>query len=193
MPWDAAFEAAPAGTDNASTVDDSIQELKEEIRTRMDTEHHFSVIGHATEDGAHADEFLLPLYVKQGLLPLTLGHEGHDDYVEVTEGSWEDVYTLFTAFHADLDTSSILGHVYAYVEAGVTMQVRFYNSDHTLQLAGVTDVTSTSAGWENIAADNALGASICVGTPKDVIVQAQISAGSGSGFIKRPIIYFEAS
>ena len=57
----------------------------------------------------------------------------------------------------------------------------------------MTDVTSEAPGWEDIAADNALGSDICDGTPKDIIVQAQISAGDGSGFIKRPLIYYEAS
>jgi len=37
--WNAAFEATPAGSDAPDTIDDKINEFKEEVRTRMGNEH----------------------------------------------------------------------------------------------------------------------------------------------------------
>jgi len=40
--WDTAFEALPAGTDQVKTVDNRIQEYKNAVRERLNTDHEFS-------------------------------------------------------------------------------------------------------------------------------------------------------
>lgn len=190
--WDAAFEADPAGTDNANTVDDDLATLKGEIRARLDLEHNFSVIGHASEDGSHVDEFLKPLYVKEGLLVLTHGHEGHTDLVTVTGAAWTDYYTFYSVFHADLSASKLMGYIQASVDSGVTMETRLYNVANSLVLAGVATITDASGDWATLAAGVAVG-DMADALPQDLTIQARITAGSPNGYLSRPIIYFEAS
>lgn len=50
--WDATYEAAPPGTQAANQLDTRIQEVKVDIRERLDIEHHMPGTG-STEDGVH--------------------------------------------------------------------------------------------------------------------------------------------
>jgi len=55
--WDASFDASPAGSANASTIDDKIRELKEAILERVGNEHteyvDDSTLGAYTKDWRH--------------------------------------------------------------------------------------------------------------------------------------------
>ena len=51
--WDTAFEAAPAGSDNLSTVDTVIQSLKTSIRERFEREHNGALAGTQSKHGFH--------------------------------------------------------------------------------------------------------------------------------------------
>lgn len=50
--WDATYEASPPGSQAANQLDTRIQEVKTDIRERIDVEHHMPGTG-STEDGVH--------------------------------------------------------------------------------------------------------------------------------------------
>jgi len=53
--WNAAFEASPPGTEDASSLDTRIQDLKEAVRERTEVEHYWAG---DTEDGIHKFPYL---------------------------------------------------------------------------------------------------------------------------------------
>jgi len=171
--WDAAFEAAPDGSaDDASTVDQSIQELKQAIRERMDTCFNFSLVGSPSEDGSLKNGVIQPQHIKGSRFPLLSANSG------LAEAASE--FTFYVVFESGLEGN----YLHMFVQSSGTGQIRLVDELSNV-VAGPKSV-SGGYDWSELVSGTALVAGMCDGVPKSLTLEIV----SGTPTMRYPMLFF---